>query len=610
MRAEQEQLRAPSLADYLAYQQLQRPEPPIQVFTEFAAPNSSRPVFINELAAQLVTTTPPRIEEMPEESPRYATPRSLLYLLRRLKKEGEELVNNTTATYWTWFNKTIETIAANRYNIPEWEHWGWPTARNILIQQVLDQIGEITGIHLVSKTSNGLIRREMGGYWLKKDCKSYWIKAGMQWVIKETWDEWRQSGTIVWAADVNEWVSRNTMVLVYEPKKNNTGSPVFPSTQIALIKNRHKEYDVCPSCGTRWHKQHFKFNKWIELIVCPSCNHQHQSAPKNRPHNFQTIWGEYHSHSNSWQFHAQRLGTQDAKDLPMGVEIEMNLKSGIYHEVAPTMWKLYEAQIEHNPDWHNFYTERDGSLSEKGSVEFITNPMTLLYHQKYWEFMLPEIRKYCVGWNVDKFFEEEERKASNYGIHITCHRKYWPDLAIARLMKFLELETNKEFVYAIAQRRRLYRGWNLAKHPNPKIANLTLIKDKRLSASEHYSPVYLKSNNLMEIRIFNSTLNQESFLKNLEFVDSFRKWCNETAFTLDYTKFLQWLGSHYSHEKRYPNLLSYLGKPTFGCKHGRPVINTWSSLLVSRPLGQLTLFEPTAEVEGLEDQAHVFDNSN
>jgi hypothetical protein len=542
---------------------------------------------------------------MPNQPP--VTPRSLLYLLRRLKKEGRELVSNTAAMYWGWFNKTVNALCESQWKLTEDQSMGYSNYYPYLHQAILDRIGKITSINLVYNSME-LQRDGHSRFWYKEECKSHWEKWGMKWTHEKYYTDWVNTGAIVWAADSQVWVAKNTNVTVWDVLPASGGLK-FGMKTVSFIQGKHKLYQSCAVCEKRWLKTQFKFNKWIEQECCPACNQEYKAAPKNPPHTFKTIHGEYHSHAGKWTFHSQRTGKGDDKDLPMGVEIEMNLKSGDTTEVEPTMWDLYKTQIAHNPNWHNFYTERDGSLSSKGSVELITNPMTLPYHHEYWEFMLPEIRKTCVGWNVDKWFTL--KNTSNYGIHITSHRKYWSDLAIARLMKFLELRSNSDFVFALAQRRSLYRGAPLAGNLTaPKIATLALLTNKKLYASEHYGPVFLKENNLMEIRIFNSTLNQESFLKNLEFVDAFRKWCQETAFTLDYTKFVQWLTGHYSHEKRYPNLLSYLCKDQFGCKHSAPVINRWKNLIQARPLGQLDLFELTAEAEGLEDRADVLNHQN
>lgn len=75
---------------------------------------------------------------MPNQPP--VTSRSLLYLLKRLKKEKETLVNDTSATFWVWFDKTILHLA----QIKNQEASFLGTYKEIAIQNILDRIGKIT----------------------------------------------------------------------------------------------------------------------------------------------------------------------------------------------------------------------------------------------------------------------------------------------------------------------------------------------------------------------------------------------------------------------------------------------------------------------------------
>ncbi len=577
-------------------------------------PNPSNPnpfsgytEFLQQYNQQATTNPIPEPEALTPMSNNYAAPRSLLYLMRRLKKEGVALLQEPNALFWIWFQKTCEVICEYKW-INNARELPYLRAQPAILQDLLDRIGKCTGVSLVRNTWN-VTRQQPWTYWLKSECKSYWNKQGLQWIQANVWNDLQSDNSIHWDSIEKEWCYKDCFFTVYKPINKDK----YEGNLIAFIKGKHTQYQACDKCDIWWAKEHFKYNEYLDLKVCFKCNLENQLTPVNKPHTFATIYGTYHSHHSKWQFYIQRLDKEEKQALPMGVEIEMNLKSGEPNEVPPTMWKLYERQKEFNKDWHNFYTESDGSLSEKGSVEFITNPMTLAYHQKYWELMLPEIRKYCVGWNIEKFLDNTS-KAAHYGIHITCHRKYWPDLSLARFMKFLANQENQSFIFAIAQRRIIYRGQHIGNRlkNDLQIAKLTAVHNKKLICSDdfHYAPIRLKDNGCMEIRIFNSTLNQESFLKNLEFVDAFNHWCKETAFSVDYIQFLKWLASHYKHERIYANLLSYLHKDKFGCKHGPPVCNVWKDLIQARPLGQLVLFEPTAATEGLEDRLDVLNHQD
>jgi hypothetical protein len=88
---------------------------------------------------------------------------------------------------------------------------------------------------------------------------------------------------------------------------------------------------------------------------------------------------------------------------------------------------------------------------------------------------------------------------------------------------------------------------------------------------------------LVEVRMFRSTLNQESFLKNLEFIDAFLAWTKETGWSVNYIDFLAWLGTKPHHYSRYANLLSYLSKDKFSLwDASRPLVNPWKEKVRQR----------------------------
>ncbi len=501
---------------------------------------------------------------MPNQSPVAA--RSLLYLLKRLKKESTELLAKPEALFWKWFSQTIRKIADS----PKFFNNNGTHVRTRKYQ-VLERVGQITGVYLIPDNENTY------KFHLKSECKTYWRTDRLEWVHQTLWESYKSTGYLVWAPDIKDWVLSEALLDIKTPS-----GKVITRTWVPHTKHKYKK---CPYCEGWWEKENITYNKFVEENICPACHKQNQNYPKNDPHDFRSIFGNYHSHSN-WTFYNQRLYNGDEKELPIGIEIEMNINNGNKNILGPKAWELYQFQIKHNPNWHNFYCEMDGSLSSSG-IELITNPMTLSYHHEYWEVMLPKIREDFVGWNAKNF------GGVSYGIHLTFHQKYWSDYHLARLLKFSEALSNQNFIYAIAQRRNLYGGKDIARHSNPQLKEVAVIQEKKLHSTERAQSVYIKGNGLVEIRMFASTLNQESFLKNIEFVSSFHQWCKETAFSVDYRMYLKWLFNSYAHEKMYPNLWNYVQKKKFGCKNGAPVINEWQDCLKHRPLGQLDLFGQT-----------------
>lgn len=281
----------------------------------------------------------------------------------------------------------------------------------------------------------------------------------------------------------------------------------------------------------------------------------------------------------------------------MGVELEINLKRPTPQHrfsgdaILHVAQELYQKQQAHNPDWHNFYFETDGSLGS-GGFEMITNPMTLEYHHQFWDKMLPDIRQKCVGWLTQRHCGGN----NPYGIHITFHKKYWGDFRLARFIKFMENPENSLFLTAIAQRASLYSGWKFDRTlPNRKIKELCQIVEKKIAGSDRSRPIHVKGNELVEVRIFRSTLNTVSFFKNLEFIDAFLAWTKETGWSDDHIDFLAWLGTKPHHWSRYSNLLAYLARPSFAVWDlAAPLPNTWQGHVNQRKkVNPLTKDKPT-----------------
>jgi hypothetical protein len=261
------------------------------------------------------------------------------------------------------------------------------------------------------------------------------------------------------------------------------------------------------------------------------------------------------------------------KTFPIGVELEIQIRQEFARDFNPKAeaWSLYEQQLEFNKNWNLFYFERDGSLGAPG-IEMITQPMSLELHNKFWSKMLPRIRRRFCGWNTTISGH------SNYGIHLTFAMDSYGPLHVARLGKFLERRDNGVLVQAIAQRGVLYGTSSFICAENKTLNNIFTINDGKLTGSITRSqPVNVKGS-LVEIRMFKTSLNQQSFMKNLEFLYAFKEWCNETSYSIHYMDFINWmLASPLSRYTKYPNLYNYLCRPKFPVKNPAwPVDNLWA----------------------------------
>ncbi len=242
--------------------------------------------------------------------------------------------------------------------------------------------------------------------------------------------------------------------------------------------------------------------------------------------------------------------------------------------------------------------ERDGSLDDYDGFEIITKP----YGREEWGHMVESIfntlqEHGAVGYN--------EPAGTNYGIHVTVHRRFLSPLAEARIAMFLVDEVNQNFVRAIAQRDQIYsaqHGVGMGTVVNPNLRSVSngltttymdnnIAKSGKIYGKGKYCPVNFKEN-LAEFRIFQSTTNPVSFVKNLEFVWALIKWTNaSTGCSHDHRDFLLWLNTP-QQRSEFPVLSTFLSKRSFYGTNFTPIISSWQALM-RKPL-QTEAVEPMA----------------
>ena len=271
----------------------------------------------------------------------------------------------------------------------------------------------------------------------------------------------------------------------------------------------------------------------------------------------------------------------------LGAEIE------VYCEERATV-------VSYLKDLGDLVLERDGSLDDHSGFEIITKP----YGREEWVHQVESIfntlqEHDAVGYN--------EPAGSSYGIHLTVHRRHLSPLSEARIAMFLVDDVNCNFVRAIAQRAQIYyahNGVDIGAVINPNLRSVSnglkkLYKnddyDKvfsgKMVGKGKYCPVNFKED-LAEFRIFQSTTNATSFVKNLEFVWALIKWANaSTGCSHDHRDFLLWLNTP-QQRNEFPVLSTFLSKRVFYGTNFTPIISSWQTLM-RKPL-QTEAVEPIA----------------
>lgn len=224
--------------------------------------------------------------------------------------------------------------------------------------------------------------------------------------------------------------------------------------------------------------------------------------------------------------------------------------------------------------------EKDGSLDEDYGFEIVTQP----YGPSEWADLAPQLLKHLREQGAKGYQTPGEHR---YGIHVNVHRRHFSPLAEARIMFMLCDRKNRDFVRAIAQRENIYSAnMDMGCFVTPSIYNITdggglrstVSSKRKLVGAGRYCPINWQSN-IAEFRIFNSTLNEVSFMKNLEFVWALIGWTKDaTGSSHDHRDFIKWMNTP-QQRRIYPNLINYLSRKAFFTKGGNRIENTWLPLL-------------------------------
>lgn len=522
-------------------------------------------------------------EDMPNRQSRVKREITLIYLLAKINEKWNNLIKNEGAYTWLWFNNTLKNIVNKRLRI---ERYG-----DISIDEIWEIIRK--KIEILTDKEWVYLGPDYGIY-PKKMCKSYYTLVSnnnnnnsniyannwtadnitLMWLKATKWDIQKEKGHIIWDDIEQNWWSNKTKIDVKYRKQDG---------QIALkatIMNYtfFKKYKRCDTCSYFVNKTDLFHDDDLEIHSCIFCTPNGLNTKSNPVYSQANCFGNYHTHSKEWKFFYQRTPKDDPKSFCVGMELEIHNKDKDKQDESGAKWAAYNillAQKAIDESLNNCYFERDGSLSP-GGLEMVTNPMSLAYHQWYWTLMLPEMRKYTVGWNTEQYCGKLPH-SNNYGIHMTFSRRYWSDLQLARFIKFVDNPDNVTLVWAIAQRSAIYNGEQLAMKKQTLRDKVSMHNGKIRAGLNRYVPINVKGK-LVEVRFFRSTLNTESFLKNIEWMFAFHEWVKTTPYNIQAAAFLMWLAGNPMAHSRYSNLVRYLTRDKFPVKGVGGMKNPWQKM--------------------------------
>ena len=205
-------------------------------------------------------------------------------------------------------------------------------------------------------------------------------------------------------------------------------------------------------------------------------------------------------------------------------------------------------------DNQSFYCVSDGSLSD--GVEIVSHPMTFNAIKRF-------------DWNkILKFRGKvQSYNTSSCGIHVHINRDSMSALNQYKFVQFINNQST--FAFYLSQRKvRRINQWSSFKSMLGDELKRQLIYQykqdldndreslyKNVLIGDKYYATNLRHSKTIEIRIFRGTLNQRSFLKNIEFIKSVADWCkvSNTRNYLDFKSYWRFVLK----SDKYSNLVNF-----------------------------------------------------
>lgn len=281
----------------------------------------------------------------------------------------------------------------------------------------------------------------------------------------------------------------------------------------------HEDVGLCNRCGL------FGF----EGTNC-GCNHTF-GAPEERPINEQLKPYNYRIANNKQDFRS--LKDDPEPHLYLGVELE------VYSTVGGTT--NFPTLIEQKLTDGFCIVKSDGSLGSD-SFEINSRPATLSFHK-------------ADTWKA--FFAEAPSKVSGevdgYGMHIHVSRTVLSPLTIGKFLLFMNSDHNENFITKIAG-----RGNHDYSEPKKDHKLKDPLLNRQCNNPKRYSRVNTLNKHTLEIRMFQSTVNEAKFFANLEFADAATRFCETAGMRhMTHEYFCKWINKK-QNKARYPNLFNFL----------------------------------------------------
>lgn len=294
---------------------------------------------------------------------------------------------------------------------------------------------------------------------------------------------------------------------------------------------------MCPEC---WHGTY---------MVCPVCdqivgrNDTVRINMNGRRANMCLACGEERGTIREWNYEPEFKFFPSRKEgrLYYGFEFEMECLSH-RHEVAK--------RITRNSNGL-FYCVRDGSLTH--GIEIISNPAT-------YPWVLKNMKLFRRMFETKELGLAVSSEANTCGLHINMSREAFDNAHLYRFINFLYKTSNRSLITRMSRRTpATLKRWARLSYDDHEVEDVIAGH----TPDGHYYGVNLSNRQVVEVRLFNGTLDEDVFLASLEFCEALYKFTKVKESTLTTKSFL----SYAKDKKCYPNLVKFV---TGGIAEAKP----------------------------------------
>lgn len=256
------------------------------------------------------------------------------------------------------------------------------------------------------------------------------------------------------------------------------------------------EYTRCESCGNLVHNNNISYQN-----DCSYCNDCYNELPALHDYNYKPYF-EFYGDSNHENL------------LTFGVELEVDY--GCEDDISSSVQELTETRLP-------IYCKSDGSLD--CGFEIVTHPATLDYHCDHMDWST--ICGIATGYGF------KSHDTNTCGLHVHVGRiglgenRLEQDIVIAKTMLLMD-KWYDDFIIPFSRRKKK----ELAEWSAKNDANILegdsideVVTKSKYAGCSRYKALNLTNRSTIEFRFFKGTLNHNTILASIQWIDTLIKYC-------------------------------------------------------------------------------------